>query len=440
MKQIDARTCALKILIEFEQKQAYSNLLLNRYLKEDRLSEPDRRLVTELVYGVIQRLNTLDWVADQLLRKGVDSLQLWVRQLLRLGLYQLMYLDKIPARAAVYETVQLAKNWGHPGIAKLVNGVLRNYLRKKQSLHFPNIAIQYSVPPKMVERMIEIFGQERAIEIMKANLAPPKVSIRVNRLKTDRAQMLKRFAQQAEASQIAKDGLILQRVGNPAANQWYEEGFYTVQDESSMLVADAVSPVANMQILDACAAPGGKATHLAERMQNQGRIIACDQYVHKVKLIDAHAKRLGIDIISTQALDMRHFQSEQQFDVVLLDAPCSGLGVIRRRPEIKWRKEQQDLQALLELQRQLLDVCASYVKPGGVLVYSTCTWEPKENQDQIEQFLQRQRKFVLDPHLAELLPTAVRQKAMQQEGMVQILPHHFQSDGFFIARLVRRAA
>ena len=438
MKKVNARASALEILIEFEQKQAYSNLLLNHYLTQHSLSDADRRLVTELVYGVIQRLNTLDWIADQLIKKGIDSLQPWVRQVIRIGLYQLMYLDKIPAHAAVYETVQLAKKRGHAGIVRLVNGVLRAFLRKKESLSLPDLAIEYSVPAWMAKRMVETFGKEDAIQMMNTTLQPPHVSIRVNRLKTNREQMLQRFSGQAEISQIAKDGLVLKRSGNPATHPWYKEGLYTVQDESSMLVADALQPVAGMKILDACAAPGGKTTHLAERMNNQGNIVACDQYVHKVNLIAKHAERLGIRIIDTHAVDFRQFSSNQQFDAVLLDAPCSGLGVIRRRPEIKWRKAEQDLQSLLDLQRQLLDVCALYVKPGGVLVYSTCTWEPRENQEQIKQFLRRHQDFMLDPHLSELLPAVVIQKAMHTEGMVQILPHYFQSDGFFIARMVRR--
>ena len=179
--------------MKFEQKQAYSNLLLHQSLKQQRFTEPDRRLVTELVYGVIQRLNTLDWVADQLVKKGVDSLQPWVRQVIRIGLYQLMFLDKIPNRAAVYETVQLAKRWGHPGMARLVNGVLRNYLRKKDTLPFPNLAIQYSFPTWMVKRMIEVFGEETAVQIMKTSHQRPKKSVRVNRLKPDLNHMIDAF-------------------------------------------------------------------------------------------------------------------------------------------------------------------------------------------------------------------------------------------------------
>lgn len=439
MKKETARMSALKILMKFEQKQAYSNLLLHQSLKQQRFTEPDRRLVTELVYGVIQRLNTLDWVADQLVKKGVDSLLPWVRQVIRIGLYQLMFLDKIPNRAAVYETVQLAKRWGHPGMARLVNGVLRNYLRKKEQLPFPNLAIQYSFPTWMVKRMIEVFGEETAVQIMKTSHQRPKKSVRVNRLKPDLHHMIDAFSEQAKPSLIARDGWILEKEGNPAEYQWYKKGYYTVQDESSMLVAEALNPTAGMTILDACAAPGGKTTHLAERMKNQGKILACDLYPHKVKLIDDHAKRLGIRIIATHAVDMRNFQSDQQFDAVLLDAPCSGWGVIQRKPEIKWRKEEKNIESLLVLQRQLLEVCARHVKPGGILLYSTCTWEPRENQEQIEQFLAQHPEFQPDPQLSTYFPEMVTQHAIQGTGFIQILPHHFQSDGFFMARLIKRS-
>lgn len=439
MKKKTARASALEILIQFEQKQAYSNLLLNHYLKQHTLSELDRRLTTELVYGIIQRLHTLDWVADQLVKKGIHSLEPWVRQVIRIGLYQLMYLDRIPDRAAVYETVQLAKERGHPGIVRLVNGVLRAYLRKKEQLRFPNRSIQYSYPSWMVKRMMETFGEKEAIQMMEASLQPPKISLRVNRLKTTPNQMIRHFEGGAFLSALSKDGIIIEKSGNPADSTWYSNGFYTVQDESSMFVTEVVNPQPGMRILDACAAPGGKTTHLAERMRNQGKILACDVYDHKVKLIEAHAHRLGITIIQTQTLDIRQFQPKQCFDIVLLDAPCSGLGVIRRKPEIKWRKNKQEIESLIVLQRQLLDSCAWLVKPGGVLVYSTCTWEPKENQEQIEQFFTRHPDFIPDPQLLKLLPDAVKRRAIIGRGFVQILPHHFQSDGFFIARLIKQS-
>lgn len=437
MKNRSARAIALEILIEFEQKQAYSNLLLHHHLSKSQLKTVDKRLVTELVYGVIQRLSTLDWLINQLVKKGVASLEPWVKQTLRLGLYQLMYLDRIPPRAAVFETVSLAKKRGHAGIAKLINGVLRAYLRKKDEITFPDLATKYAFPPWLVKRMISAFGQSTAEAMMGTSLRPPKVSIRVNCLRTDHATLERHWGEQVTASVVSKDGMILHKMGNPVESEWYQKGYYTVQDESSMLVAHALSPSPGMAVLDVCAAPGGKTTHLAELMNNQGSILASDLHPHKLKLIDAHATRLGIDIIQTQAKDMRTFHSEQSFDAILLDAPCSGFGVIQRKPEIKWRRSQQEITALVQLQQDLLQMCTKHLKPGGILLYSTCTWEPTENQEQIKRFLAAHPDFQPDLHLPSFLPTAVNECAITGQGWVQILPHHFQSDGFFIARLIK---
>lgn len=437
MKNVSARLVALDILIEFEQKKAYSHLLLNHHLQKRQLQTVDKRLVTELVYGVIQRRSTLDWIIDRLVKKGVDALERWVHQLLRLGIYQLMFLDKIPERAAVYETVNLAKRRGHPGIVKLVNGVLRAYLRERARMTFPDLATKYAFPEWLVTRMKEAFGEQTAIEMMKVSLKPPKTSIRVNRLKTSLEELEQQFAEQMIRSRVAEEGAILHKVGNPVDSPWYQQGYYTIQDESSMLVAKALHPIPGMKVLDMCAAPGGKTTHLAELMNNHGSILACDQHPHKVKMIERQAKRLGISIIRTQALDMRQFQSMEQFDAILLDAPCTGFGVIQRKPEIKWRRKPQDIQQLVDLQQTLLDVCAKYLKPGGKLVYSTCTWEPAENQQQIKQFLTSYPAFQPDPALIDDLPSVVSKQALYGVGWVQILPHHFQSDGFFIARLVK---
>lgn len=438
MKKKSARLVALEILQQCDEKKAYSNLLLNHTLEQKPLSARDRGLVTELVYGVIQRLRSLDWIIDQLVRKGVDSLQPWVRQVLRMGLYQLMYLDKIPEHAAVNEMVQIAKHRGHQGIAKLVNGVLRTYLRQKDHIKFPNDRIAYSYPDWLATRMEKAFGKQIARQMMQSTLQSPKVSVRINRLKTNRDQWMKEYSYFGSPSMISEDGFILEKVGNPVQSDEYHKGYYTIQDESSMLVAQVLNPLPGMKILDACAAPGGKTTHIAERMENQGCVLACDLYPKKLALVQNQANRLGIEIIQTEARDMRDFRSDQQFDAILLDAPCSGFGVIRRKPEIKWRRNPQEIGRLVELQQKLLHVCAAHLKPGGVFVYSTCTWEPAENQKQIENFLAIHSEFQPDDSLKDLLPEIVNQRAIHGNGWVQILPHHFQSDGFFIVRLKKQ--
>jgi 16S rRNA (cytosine967-C5)-methyltransferase len=426
-------------------------LLLNQVLQASPLNEKDKRLVTELVYGTIQRKNTLDWILNQLVKKGVGSLELWVRQLLRLGIYQLLYLDKIPERAAIYETVQISKKRGHRGISGLVNGVLRSFLRnrrrltpKKNPQTLAEKAVSYSHPGWMIERMEQAYGEEETKAALLSNHHPPRVSVRVNRLKMDRDVFIKEWNAtgngRAEASGIAPEGVAISGGGNPAFTPWFREGYCTIQDESSMLVARVLAPAPGMKVLDVCAAPGGKTTHLAELMKNQGHIVACDVHDHKLSLIRSNASRLGIDIISVRQLDGRNLPGSFQphsFDAVLLDAPCSGLGVIRRKPDLKWGKEAENIEALAQLQKELLDAAAPLLKPGGVLVYSTCTWEPRENREQVESFLKRHPDFSGDNTWKEELPDPVKSRVRSGDGWIQILPHDFLSDGFFISRMIK---
>jgi 16S rRNA (cytosine967-C5)-methyltransferase len=447
----NARETALSILEKWEERQAYSNLLLNQVLQASPLNEKDKRLVTELVYGTIQRKNTLDWILNQLVKKGVGSLELWVRQLLRLGIYQLLYLDKIPERAAIYETVQISKKRGHRGISGLVNGVLRSFLRnrrrltpKKNPQTLAEKAVSYSHPGWMIERMEQAYGEEETKAALLSNHHPPRVSVRVNRLKMDRDVFIKEWNAtgngRAEASGIAPEGVAISGGGNPAFTPWFREGYCTIQDESSMLVARVLAPAPGMKVLDVCAAPGGKTTHLAELMKNQGHIVACDVHDHKLSLIRSNASRLGIDIISVRQLDGRNLPGSFQphsFDAVLLDAPCSGLGVIRRKPDLKWGKEAENIEALAQLQKELLDAAAPLLKPGGVLVYSTCTWEPRENREQVESFLKRHPDFSGDNTWKEELPDPVKSRVRSGDGWIQILPHDFLSDGFFISRMIK---
>jgi 16S rRNA (cytosine967-C5)-methyltransferase len=452
-RQPTARDIALDVLIAVEKQGSYSNLMLNDALKKHALSSRDRGLATELVYGTIQRQNTLDWILNRLIKKGVQSLEAWVRQLLRMGLYQIRYLDKIPSRAAVHETVQIAKQRGHKGISGLVNGVLRNYLRREREWRLPDhpntvqeMALITSHPEWLVRRLQEVYGVEETFAMLQANNRPPKMALRGNPLKASRDALIKRLREafpeaKVSPSEAAPQGVVLEGAGNAALHPLYQEGWYTVQDESSMLVGHLLAPKPGERGLDACAAPGGKTTHLAELMQNQGNLLACDIHPHKVKLIRDHAERLGISIIETRQADARELSGNETdaYDFVLLDAPCSGWGVIRRKPDIKWSKEPGEVKQLVQLQRQLLKAVAQLVKPGGVLVYSTCTLEPKENREQVEWFLAKHPEFEWDASFADRLPDGVQRKARVEKGSVQILPHHLDSDGFFISRLRKKS-
>lgn len=451
-REANARETALDILVRLETKQAYSNLLLNQVLGQSRLDHRDKGLVTELVYGTIQRLNTLDWILDQLLKKGIGSLEPWVRQLLRLGIYQLLYLDRVPERAAIYETVQISKKRGHKGIAGLVNGVLRSFLRKKQQLTpkqepqtLREKAITYSHPEWMIKRMEQVYGAEETKAALISSQNPPKVSIRINQLKIRRDEFVRRWNEsekgKAEVSRVVPEGVLIHGGGNPAYTSWFQKGYCTIQDESSMLVAHTLAPEPGMKVLDVCAAPGGKTSHMAEIMQNQGEIFACDVHEHKLSLIRSNANRLGINIVSAMLQDgtMLHKRfAPATFHAVLLDAPCSGLGVIRRKPDLKWSKMAENIDPLVQLQKSLLDSAAPLLKPGGVLVYSTCTWEPRENQEQVTAFLKRHPDFEMDNQFIEQLPPVVKGAVQTGEAWIQILPHHLMSDGFFISRFVKK--
>lgn len=448
-RTVSAREVAMDVLTRVEQDRAYSNLLLNDALKKAGLERADAGLATELVYGTIQRLNTIDYFLNRFVNKGVGKLQPWVRALLRLSFYQIRYLERIPEHAAVNEAVNLAKRKGHTGISGMVNGVLRNVIRQKASLVVPDdlpavqrIALQHSHPEWLVARWTAQLGEAAAAAVCEANNAPPSVSVRVNSLRGDREALLAELAAEgrdARPSALAPAGIVVESGGNMALTAWYERGRLSVQDESSMLVAEAVAPEPGMRVLDCCAAPGGKTAHMAEAMRDEGTIEACDIHDHKRELIDSQARRLGLKSIRTHVADARRLQEQfppESFDRILLDAPCSGFGVIRRKPDLKWSKQESEVAEIRAIQRDILWNVHKLLKPGGVLVYSTCTIERSENEEMVAAFLQDHPDWELDPALAEVLPKPLAEQA--STGMVQLLPQQFHSDGFFIARLRKR--
>lgn len=454
MRKCRARDVALDVLIRVEKHQSYSNLELNRILRRSALTSLDRQLVTTLVYGTLQRRNTIDWILSPFVSKKLRNLDMWVRELLRMSVYQLTYLDKVPTRAAIHEAVEIAKRRGHRGVASFVNAVLRNVQRQGDRLHFTHhmdevrrLSLEHSHPEWLIKRWLEAWDAETVASICQANNEPPSHTLRVNPMKISRQDLkakLERDYPEAHIrySDIAAQGLITQGLGNIGNSTWHENGWCSIQDESSMLVGDVLNPTPGASVIDLCAAPGGKATHLAELMHGRGTVHAFDIHEHKIHLIEAHAKRLGLHNITAKRTDARDLprRLSKRFDYVLLDAPCSGLGVIRRKPEIKWRQSAQDIASLAELQRQLLVAAAQLVKPGGVFVYSTCTLEPQENEQQIAWFLERYPAFKLDAGLADELPKPVVEKNLIGTGQLRIFPQDFHSDGFFIARLQREGS
>lgn len=448
-RNMTSREAAMNILTAVEEEGAYSNLLLNQVLKGANLSPADAGLATELVYGTIARRNTLDYFLESYVAKGLKKLTPWVRNLLRLSLYQILYLDRIPDHAAVSEAVNIAKRKGHQGISGMVNGVLRNMLRNLDQLKVPEdlpavkrIALTHSHPEWLVKRWVAQYGEHTAEAMCRANNEAPPVSVRVNTTMISRDKLMQEMEKAGHIvvpSLISKDGIIVSSGGNMALTSWYKDGMLSVQDESSMLVAEAVEPKPGMTVLDCCAAPGGKTSHIGEKMQDQGSIIANDIHPHKVKLIQDQADRLGLSSIETvchDALDLDTYYPEASFDRILLDAPCSGFGVIRRKPDLRWAKSPEDVEAISSLQSELLSRAVKLLKPGGILVYSTCTTEPKENDQVVREFLASHPDYAAVPP-AESMNEEVKSCVTEEGYGIQILPHKFNSDGFYIARLKR---
>jgi 16S rRNA (cytosine967-C5)-methyltransferase len=296
----------------------------------------------------------------------------------------------------------------------------------------------------MVSRWIAQFGEETAVLLCQANNNAPKTSARVNLLKhtpIEMIEILRQEGMEAVSSILSTSGIIVEHGGNLAFSRWFKEGSITIQDESSMLVADVVHPLPGMRVLDCCAAPGGKTTHLAEKMNDAGTIVACDVHPHKIALVQEQALRLNLHAIETiqcDAADLPLKYAEASFDCILLDAPCSGLGVIRRKPDLKWSKQEQEIADIAALQNKLLNAVHTLLRPGGLLVYSTCTMEYDENQGMINRFLQHNPDYTLEAFPKEMLSNTHELKAEAESGMLQILPHYYGSDGFFIARMRKK--
>ena len=443
---LTAREVALNVLIAVEEEGAYSNLALTNALRRARLDARDVALTTELVYGTVGRLNTLDYYLNPSLKTPLHRLDPVVRNLLRLTAYQLFYLERVPDFAAINEAVEIAKRRSR-NASGFVNGVLRSTLRKRAELTLPSkqrqwarhVSLLHSHPEWMVNHWEQAYGREEAEAICAANNVRPSFSLRANAHRITRDELLDQLKEQgiaARASEVAPSGIVLEEGLDVTRMPAFQEGFCTVQDESSMLVAHVLAPQPGERVLDCCAAPGGKTTHIAELMGDEGEVVAVDVHEHKIELIENIAGRLGLNAIETRAGDIRDVVGEAgEFDRILLDAPCSGLGVIRRKPDLKWKKLPGDIEEIAEVQRDLLETVSRSLRPGGVLVYSTCTTVPEENEALVHEFLLSHPEFEGDD-IAPHLPPAVRPLAGQWS--VQLFPQHVNSDGFYIARLRRK--
>lgn len=449
MTRANPRRTALDILLRVERDRAFAEQLLDQELSRGTLAGPDRGLLTELVYGVLRRQGTLDFLVDAFSASRGGRLERVVLVILRLGLYQLLFLDRIPASAAVNESVNLAKAMA-PRAAGLVNAVLRRADRERDALPWPHrerdpaayIAARHSHPRWLVERWIEQLGVLEAEELAVAMVEQAPLTIRVNTLKTTRGAYLAELAAAGVAAEPTAWGPHGIRITSRIAITslpGFAEGLVAVQDESSQLAAFFLGPQPGERVLDVCAAPGGKAVYLAQLMENRGEVLACDISAKKLRLVTEAAVRLGIDIIRIVAGDATKSEGPADgppFDRILLDAPCSGLGVIRRNPEGKWWKTPEDVARLAATQRNILDAVAPRLRPGGILLYSTCSTMEAENEAIIDDFLSRHGDFVLED-LNALYPAFFG--LFTGRGDFRSWPHRHGMDGFFAARLKKSA-
>lgn len=442
MMQGNVRDAALSILLEVSRNQAYSNLLLTRTMKSYAIKEQDKSLLTNLTYGTLQYRLTLDYYLAPFIKGKLDD---WVRELLRMSLYQIVYLTKIPPHAAVNEAVEIAKVRGHKGTTGLVNGVLRSVLRQGvRSLDeitdgITRLSLETSHPEWLIRRWVDQYGSEVTAEMARANNEPPLNTARVNIAQTTVEKALHQLKSEGAKVELGKvvPEAIHCHSGNVAKTYTYTKGWLTVQDESSMLPVYALDVQPGMKVLDMCAAPGGKTTQIAEHLADTGEVHAHDLHEHKLELIEENADRLGLKSIWTSSGDSRELgytYEPNTFDRILVDAPCSGLGVIRRKPEIKYNKTEADLESLTKIQSELLEVAWTLLKPGGKVVYSTCTVDKTENDGVVLQFLERH------PEAEKLVPEFFEEAGLSTpNGMLQVLPQHFGSDGFFAATLQKPA-
>lgn len=443
---MNPREGALLILYEINEKDAFSNIAINQELRNKPYKQLDKGLITELVYGVLENQIYIDYIIDQFLTHSIEKMNPYTLNLLRLGIYQLLFLDKIPDFAAVNETVNISKKYCKKTTG-FINGVLRNIQRNGENIGFPNpekdiikyLSIKYSHPQWLVETFLNNFGRGFTEELLEANNAVPNLYVRINTLKIGIDDCIKLLIDEGytvKQSPFIKEAVIVDGIHNIEQSDLYKKGYIQIQDFGSMLVAKILDPKEGDFIIDVCSAPGGKATHIAQLMNNKGTIIARDIHDHKLKLVGKNAERLGVTIIKTENFNGNDLDKNllSRADKVLVDAPCSGLGIIRRKPEIKYRKQPADIESIMTIQYDILKNASKYLKPGGELVYSTCTINPKENEGIVQEFLDRNSDYTLvdiGDKYKGFIP------GEHAKNMIQLYPNIHNTDGFFISKIMR---
>ena len=440
---INPRQLAFLALKKIDRSIAYTDLALDSVLRNHQLSQVDRALVCELVYGVVRRQRTLDALIDLLGTKLARQQPIELRLILQLGLYQLRYCDRIPESAAVNTSVELAKINGMDKLAGVVNGLLRNYLRqtvKEDPLKLPpepvsRLGILHSFPDWIVSNWLEQLPIEETDKLLSCFNRSPQIDLRVNILKTTVDQVTNALETAGifvtTIPHLPQALRLTSHVGAIDKLPGYREGWWIVQDSSAQLVTHLLDPQPGETIIDVCAAPGGKTTHIAELMGDRGRIIALDRHAKRLDRVRANCDRLQLTSIQLQTGDSRQFNFVEQADKVLLDVPCSGLGTLHKRPDIRWRQTPAKIAELVRLQRELLAVAATWVKPKGILVYATCTINLLENEKVIQSFLEDNPDWSLKPPILDFPASHF----VTSTDWIKVYPHQHDMDGFFMAKL-----
>jgi len=439
------RELAIKILNRIQNEGAYSTLAVKKAL-EDKSERKDSGFIRELVYGVLENQRLIDEIVKESSSVKIRKIHPIILIILRTAIYQLLFMDTVPESAIVNEAVNLAKKYGHRGTTGFVNGLLRGVSSKKayfKSEEYMSqeceLGIRYSHPDYLVALWRTQYGLEFTKDLLKANNSVPPFTIRNNTLKidsTDLISILEAEGYETEPGKYSKDCIIIKNPRSMTRLSAYTDGLFTIQDEASMLVTEVLNAQKDSLILDVCSAPGGKATHIAQWIGDKGTIIARDIYPHKLKLIEELSLRLGIKSIKSEIWDAKEPDDKLKYkvDYCLVDAPCSGLGLIRRKPDIKWTRTSEELIELSRLQTIILKTASNYIKPGGTLVYSTCTINRQENLDVITNFLRESTDFRLVPIE---LANGVKISATQDSGYLELYPNIHGTDGFFMAKMVR---
>lgn len=447
------RKLALEILYKIDKEGAYSNIVLNEMLNKNKnnLNKKDIGLISEIVYGVTTWKLTLDEIIKNHSSVKIKKISPWILNILRMSIYQIVFLDKIPKSAAVNEGVNLAKRYGNKGSIGFTNAVLRKIDKKDYEDLFEikdkkeMISKTTSMPIWIIEEFIkEGLTYEQIKEICRNSNKRPNISIRVNKLKTTKESLIEKLKVKnidvTEKSEL-DDFIILNKAKDIENMEEFKQGLFTVQDEAAGLTALILNPKENEEVLDACSSPGGKTTYMAEIMKNKGKIEALDIHEHRTKLVEDAANRLGINIIKVHLQDATKFNKEyeEKFDKILLDVPCLGIGVLKRKPDIKWQRKVEDIKKITKIQTEILNTCSSYLKKGGELVYSTCSIFKSENQDIINKFVEENENFkiqeIILPKHAENIKNYF-EKFIIDRKFLQVYQNQ-KTDGFFICKLLR---